>query len=99
MFKDRQNMNQFSFQQSFWALFFCLLFIPITNTFIVNLSKLVRCFINNYAYKSSLHQLIGENNTLKNKVNYYRTKDGYKSLIKERLEKLDDGEILIKYSD
>jgi hypothetical protein len=76
-----------------------LLFIPITNTFFVNLSKLVKCFVNNYRYKSSLNELIGENNNLKSKVRYYKTTDGFKSLIKERLEKVNDGEILIKYSE
>ena len=92
-------MNNFNFKQVFWALFFCLLFVPITNTFFVNLSKLVKCFINNYTYKSFLCHLIGENSNLNNKVKYYKTQDGFKTLIKERLEKVDDGEILIKYSD
>ena len=90
------NLN---YKQSFWAIFFCLLFIPITNSFFVNLSKLVKCLINNYIYKSSLDELIGENNNLKSKVRYYKTTAGFKSLIKERLEKVDDGEILIKYSE
>ena len=92
-------MNYFDLKQKFWALFFSLLLIPITNTFFVNLSKLFKCFINNYTYKSSLHYLMGENNNLINKVNYYKTCDGFKALIKERLEKVDDGEILIKYSE
>ena len=88
-----------NYKQAFWTAFFCLLFIPITNTFFVNLSKLIKCFINNYIYKSSLNELIGENNNLKTKVRYYKTTSGFKSLIKERLEKVDEGEILIKYSD
>ena len=88
-----------NYKQAFWAVFFCLLFAPITNTFFVNLSKIIKCFINNYIYKSTLNELIGENNNLKSKVRYYKTTSGFKSLIKERLEKVDDGEILIKYSD
>ncbi len=92
-------MSYSNLKQVFWALFFCLLFVPITNTFFVNLSKLVKCFINNYTYKSSLCHLMGENSSLKDKVKYYKTRDGFKALIKERLEKVDDGEILIKYSD
>ncbi len=80
-------------------VFFGLVFIPITNTFFVNLSKIIKCFMNNYTYKSSLSELIGENNNLQSKVRYYKTTAGFKSLIKERLEKVDDGEILIKYSD
>ena len=92
-------MREFNYKQTFWVLFFGLLFIPITNTFFVNLSKIIKCFINNYTYKSSLSELIGENNKLKSKVRYYKTMAGFKSLIKERLEKVDDGEILIKYSD
>ena len=87
------------YKQVFWVAFFGLLFIPITNTFFVNLGKLVKCFINNYIYKSSLNELIGENNNLQNKVRYYKTTAGLKSLVKERLEKVDDGEILIKYSE
>ena len=92
-------MSQFNYKQVFWATFFCLLFIPITNTFFVNLNKLIKCFINNYTYKSSLNELIGENNNLRSKVRYYKTTSGFKSLVKERLEKVDDGEILIKYSE
>ncbi len=88
-----------NYKQAFWVAFFCLLFIPITNTFFVNLGKLVKCFVNNYIYKSSLNELIGENNNLKSKVRYYKTTDGFKSLIKERLEKVNDGEILIKYTE
>ena len=88
-----------NYKQAFWAIFFCLLFTPITNTFFVNLSKIIKCFINNYIYKSTLNELIGENNSLKSKVRYYKTTSGFKSLIKERLEKVDDGEILIKYSE
>lgn len=80
-------------------IFFCLLFIPVTNTFFVNLGKIIKCFINNYTYKNSLSELIGENNNLQNKVRYYKTTAGLKSLVKERLEKVDDGEILIKYSE
>ena len=92
-------MNQLNYKQVFWVVFFCLLFIPITNTFFVNLSRVIKCFINNYMYKSSLSELISENNNLKNKVRYYNTTAGFKSLVKERLEKVDDGEILIKYSE
>ncbi len=92
-------MYKANYKQAFWAVFFCLLFIPITNTFFVNLSKLIKCFINNHIYKNSLNELIGENNNLKGKVRYYKTTDGFKSLIKERLEKVDEGEILIKYSE
>ena len=92
-------MRYINYKQAFWVVFFCLLFIPITNTFFVSLSKLIKSFINNYAYKSSLNELIGENDYLKSKVRYYKTTAGVKSLIKERLEKVDDGEILIKYSD
>ena len=92
-------MREFNYKQTFWVLFFALLFIPITNTFFVNLSKIINCFINNHTYKSSLNELVGENNSLQSKVRYYKTSDGFKSLTKERLEKVDDGEILIKYSD
>ena len=92
-------MQNFSYKQIFWIAFFGLLFIPITNTFFVNLTNVIKCFVNNYAYKSSLSELIGENNNLKSKVGYYKTTAGFKSLTKGRLEKVDDGEILIKYSD
>ena len=92
-------MRYFNYKQMFWTVFVCLLFVPITNTFFVSLSKLIKSFINNYTYKSSLNELIGENNYLKSKVRYYKTTAGVKALIKDRLEKVDDGEILIKYSD
>ena len=92
-------MRYINYKQVFWVTFFCLLFVPITNTFFVSLSKVIKSFINNYTYKSSLNELIGENDYLQSKVRYYKTTAGVKSLIKDRLEKVDDGEILIKYSD
>ena len=91
-----QNNN---FQKLFWSVFWGLSFLPVTNSFLVNSGKFFQSFKANNMYKVSLNQLIDENNELKNKVKYYNSKSGFKALIKERLEKVDEGEILIKYSD
>ena len=82
----------------FWFLFWVLLFLPITKSFFVNVGILTKAFLSNYQYKDSVSQLVSENNTLKNKVKYYNTLNGYKALIKERLEKVEKGEVLIKYT-
>lgn len=92
-------IKELNYKQAFWVLFVCLLFVPVTNTFFVNLSKIITCFKDNYIYKSSLNELIGENINIQSKVRYYKSSDGFKSLVKDRLEKVDDGEILIKYSE
>ena len=81
----------------FWVCFWSLLFLPMTNSFVVNLNLLVNTLLSHNQYKNSLSQLVVENNTLNNKLKYYMTESGFESLVKERLERLDEGEVLIKY--
>ena len=88
-----------NYKELFWALLFIILFIPITNSFFVNLNKLVQYYISNDKYQKLLSELSVDNNNLKSKIRYYKTTQGLKELIKDRLEKVDNGEILIKYSD
>ncbi len=83
----------------FWTLIFSLLFFPISNSFFVNVNKLVKSVIANKEYKEMLIDLDSENKVLKNKVRYYNTSQGIKTLIKERLNKVEDGEVLIKFND
>lgn len=83
----------------FWSVFFALLFIPLTNSFVVNLKKLVSSITTNSAYKELLSKLNTEKKDLDHKVRYYESKDGLKSLIKDRLNKVEDGELLIRLSE
>ena len=92
-------LNSINNKFLFWLIFLSLLFAPIAKSFFVNCTVLVKTFVFNYQCKNSVNELLAENNSLKNKVKYYMTTTGYKALIKERLEKLDKGEVLIKYSN
>lgn len=83
----------------FWMLVFSLLFLPIANSFFVNINKLVKSVIANKEYKEMLIDLDTDNKRLKNKVKYYKTSQGVKTLIKERLNKVEDGEVLIKFDN
>lgn len=83
----------------FWMLIFSLFFLPIANSFFVNINKLVKSVIANKEYKEMLIDLDSDNKRLRNKVKYYKTSQGVKTLIKERLNKVEDGEVLIKFDD
>jgi hypothetical protein len=86
-------------KQTFWMLIFLLFLLPITNSFFVNINKLVKSVIANKEYKKMLVDLDYDNKKLKNKVRYYKTSHGIKTLIKERLNKVEDGELLIKFDE
>ncbi len=92
-------INSPSKKQIFWMIFFLLLFMPITKSFFVNINKLVKSVRANTEYKKMLIDLDSENKKLKNKVRYYKTNRGMKTLIKERLNKVEEGEVLIKFDE
>ena len=83
----------------FWTIFWVLLLAPVTKSFFINVNLMIKGYVINNQYVNLFQEILAENNNLKNKVKYYSTPNGYRSLIKERLEKLDDGEILIKYKE
>ena len=83
----------------YWFVIFSLLFVPIFNSFCVNLKSLVKSNLTNAEYRKTVNKLKSDNKKLLNKVKYYKTSEGLKSVIKERLNKVEDGEVLIKLSD
>lgn len=83
----------------YWLIIFSLLFIPISNSFFVSISKLVKSVIANNEYKKILSELYDENKELSNKVKYYKSSQGLKNLIKDRLDKVEEGELLIKFNE
>ena len=82
----------------FWFVIFALFLIPLSNSFLANISKIVNSIIINNQYKSTLNELYKKNDKLTNKVRYYESLHGLKTLIKDRLNKVEDGEILIKFN-
>ena len=83
----------------FWFVIFSLLFIPIVNSFIVNLNKLVKSVLANNYYKTNLYKLYNDNELLRKKVKFYKSPQGIRTLVKERLNKVEEGEIVIKFDD
>ena len=61
------------------------------------MQKVVGSIVENAKYKSSLAVLNNQNKKLQNKVMYYKSKKGTKALIKDRLNKVEEGEYIIKY--
>ena len=83
----------------FWFVFFILLFLPVSNTFFVNISKFIKSLITNTEYKQVLNKLNDENSKLSSKYEYYKSSEGLKMLIKDKLNKVHDGELIIRYTD
>ena len=63
------------------------------------MNKLVQSFVINYERKYAVSKLTGENEELKSKIEYYKSSKGIKTLVKDRLNKVDEGEIIIKFDD
>lgn len=80
----------------YWFVFFLLLLIPATNSFFTSIKSVNNSYISNANQKMFLSRLTYENNRLNRKVKYYKTSEGAKSLVKDRLEMVEDGEVLIK---
>ncbi|GEM_PF-2906451 len=82
----------------YWFLIFTLLFFPLSKSFIVNMEKAIKSMLTYNQCKSLVDDLSVQNQKLSDKVEYYKTTKGIKSLIKERLNKVEDGEIIVRYS-
>ena len=83
----------------YWLLVFTLFLFPITKSFFVNLKNIFES-VNSYKnYTSLLKELTNENEKLDSKVEYYKTFQGVKALVKDRLNKVEDGEVIIKFDD
>lgn len=87
------------FKIYFWFIIFSLLFLPVSHSFIVNFQKLFSCFIANNAYNKLESQLSTENNKLISKLKYYESVQGLKTLVKDRLNKVEEGELIIRFKD
>lgn len=87
------------FKMLYWFIICSLLFVPITNSFFVSLKKLVKSVIANNKYEKMVRKLENENEELSNKVKYYKSSQGLRNLVKDRLNKVEDGELLIKFND
>lgn len=81
----------------FWMTIFSLFFLPVVNSFVVNLNNVVKLLIANTQYADILYNLNNENKNIKSNIEYYKTSEGLKSLVKGRLHKVEKGEILIEF--
>lgn len=88
-----------NWEKYYWYLIFVLLFVPLTNSFVTNLQKMVKSVITYNQYKSLRQELFNENMELNSKLEYYKTPVGIKSLIKDRLNKVEEGEVIVKFKD
>lgn len=82
----------------YWFLIFALLFFPLSKSFIVNMEKIIKSMLTYNQCKSLVGDLSAQNQNLSDKVEYYKSTKGIKSLIKERLNKVEEGEIIVRYS-
>ena len=86
-----------NWKKTYWLIIITLLLVPLTKSFFIGVQKVVSSIIENAKYKSSLTVLNEENKKLQNKVMYYKSEKGTKALVKDRLNKVEDGEYIIKY--
>lgn len=83
----------------YWFLVFTLLLVPVTKSFFVNLNKLIKTIITSVEYQKAFDVLREEKKYLSTKVKNYQSTEGLKSLIKDRLDRVEKGELLIKFND
>lgn len=81
----------------YWLLVLTFLLIPVANSFVVSVKNVVDSYKINVKHKESLSNLSVENRKLLSKIKYYKSNEGKKALVKDRLHMVDKGEILIKY--
>lgn len=86
-----------NWKKYYWYFIFVLFFLPLCNSFFVSLNKIVKSVINYSEYNNIHNKLLTENENLGNRIEYYKTPGGIKNLIKERLEKVEKDELLIKF--
>lgn len=91
--------SSYDYKLVYWLVIFSLLFIPISNSFFVVIKKTIKSVISYKNYKSTLNELKHESEMLSNEVKYYKSSQGIKSLVKERLNKVEEGELLIKLDE
>ena len=83
----------------FWFTVFILFLVPLVNSFCVNLREIIHSLVINNQYKGMLDKLYLENEKLSHKMEYYKTNEGIKTLIKERLDKVEEGEYLVRFRE
>lgn len=81
----------------FWLVVFVLLLVPVSNSFYLNTKQVIKSYGINADSKELYANLTNENKSLYRKIRYYKTKNGQKSLVKEKLNKVEDDELLIKF--
>lgn len=91
--------GNYDWKSIYWFVILLLLLLPLTNSFIKSVETIVKSVILNNEYKNILGNLLEDNIALNKKIKYYKTTKGMKSLVKERLNKVEEGEIIIKFTD
>lgn len=82
----------------YWFVIFSLLLIPVANSFFIGFKKVIDSVLLNTKHKEKLTELAKENEKIRDKVKYYKTDDGVKALVKDRINKVEEGEYIIKYN-
>lgn len=88
-----------NWKRYFWIFIVLLLIVPVTNSLFVNLKKITSVLSDYSRHKFLLNALEMQNERLSNKLKFYKTEHGMKTLIKERLNKVEEGELIIRFRD
>lgn len=91
-----ENINR---RLLFWLVIFTLLLLPLVNSVFVSVKKLLKGFVAYNEYKKMVYELNEENKTLSNQLKYYKSDEGFKNLIKNKLNRVEKGELLIKVEE
>lgn len=98
--KSKMQIRNFgNLRLVYWFVIFTLFLIPVTNSFFGNIDRLVKSIASGVEYHKSLDVLVQEKKQLSSKVRNYHTTEGLKTLIKDRLNRVEKGESIIKFND
>lgn len=81
----------------FWLIFLILLFPCVFKSFVVNINKVTTSIKTYNDYRLLINDLNKENHKLEKDISYYSSKEGIKTLVKEQLYRVENGESIYRF--
>lgn len=91
------NKESIDWKKIYWLFVFMLLMLPLCNSFYVNTKLLIASYQTNMDRRKYLSSIIDQNKSISNRIRYSKTRKGQEALIKEKLNKVEKDELLIKF--
>lgn len=81
----------------YWLAMLCLSIPLLVKSFVVNLKNVVNSMRENKLRKEVVIKLKEDNQELYKKLKHYQSEEGIKSLVKDKLYRVEKDELIIKY--